>query len=323
MSWSHSFNGMTCSIAESQHRIALNIKIDEINEMLTNNLIKLTMFNFCHFIIDFNKKSLDTETIFQKLQILNKFKEYYESKSNGCKLIISVHSNLDMMSTVILEFIINNNLQIDVIIYDLPVESKETNLNDLKNMYDKIVENNKVKLLQLGIGNISSEIYLDWILSNIPVGVLNFVHLGLFKLPNIRSRCIELIHSKGLNVYYDINNEVSTVSAVQSAIINEICSKYEITPLTAILKIMLQLGIVITIPYDLMNDSLLNEISRLVHPFVYRKEFVSVVKIISLCISKCDIEKVRNCSDEIEAEIEEKNWVPFVKNITAPRVLRF
>ena len=53
---------------------------------------------------------------------------------------------------------------------------------------------------------------------------------------------------------------------------------------------------------------------------MYRKSFVSTVKVVSLHISNEDVDRITKLSDEVEALTVENNWIPHVKELTAPRL---
>ena len=97
----------------------------------------------------------------------------------------------------------------------------------------------------------------------------------------------------------------------QTEYLNELSKKYKVSCDLFLLKLLLQLGIIIKINVNYINNIMgekyiYNNYNRLVHPFVYRKEFVSSFRIITIIIDEEDIEIIRNKSENEELLLLDK-----------------
>lgn len=149
-----------------------------------------------------------------------------------------------------------------------------------------------------------------------------FLTLSSNSVANFRTETTDLIHSFGLNTILEIpysaeesfffpylheligkkfDEEASSISTIR-----ELAAKYStITIETFVCKCLLQLGNCLVFSFQFpLEDFLLKHISRLCHPFNYRKEYVSTVKIISIPIDVDDLETLRSLSEENEMKDE-------------------
>ena len=82
---------------------------------------------------------------------------------------------------------------------------------------------------------------------------------------------------------------------------------------TFLVKALLQLGLVVTLPLALEESGYLHEHhARLVHPFVWRKTYVSAFRVVSLRITEEDMDVLRDRSEGMEARGDQA-WEPFVQ----------
>ena len=129
--------------------------------------------------------------------------------------------------------------------------------------------------VKLGLGYVADAAELDWILCNIPLKSVEFVHVGVILPPNLQLRVVDLIHSFGYNTLVFVSNE--TIRRTRShELFQRLGGDYSIAPETALVKGLLQLGIIPCI--DCLNcdeNYLADNFARTVHPFVHRKLFVS------------------------------------------------
>ncbi len=149
-----------------------------------------------------------------------------------------------------------------------------------------------------------------------------FLTLSSNSVANFRTETTDLIHSFGLNTILEIpysaeesfffpylheligkkfDEEASSISTIR-----ELAAKYStITIETFLCKCLLQLGNCLVFSFQFpLEDFLLKHISRLCHPFNYRKEYVSTVKIISIPVDVDDLETLRSLSEENEMKDE-------------------
>jgi hypothetical protein len=106
--------------------------------------------------------------------------------------------------------------------------------------------------------------------------------------------------------------------------LNILSSKYKISKETFLVKVLQHIGCIICLPSIVLytNEYLIKHFSRLVHPFVSRKTFVSANKIISLQISGDDIEEVISFS-ELEESKNDEFYLQHSKQRSALRILSF
>lgn len=131
---------------------------------------------------------------------------------------------------------------------------------------------------------------------------LSFVGIHITSLPNIQNMAVELAHSFQLNCLLTFNNDLLEASR-QQALLCRLADKYKLSAHSVLLKCILQLGGIPALPlrHLLEQDAqLLEELERLGHPFVHRKEFVSAFRIISLQIDEEDVDALVEASDELE-----------------------
>ena len=188
-------------------------------------------------------------------------------------------------------FLVNALLKLDFH-FDLWILNVEGNKQLAAANVEKIHELIKAssKSTALGIGDFKDSLELDWLLCKIPRGALQFVHLGDLQLPDLRTHCIELSHTMGLNTLFNISSKHLEDEIMKSAQLQELAAKYQIFPDTFLVKCLLQLGCITAIPLSFLHQDYVEEhYSRLCHPFVHRKAFVSANKVISLLIQASDV----------------------------------
>lgn len=391
MSWSHSFTGKLSILKDTGYRVPIIINIDDIgsnNDDFISNLKALFKLNFLHIILNvplYYDITYNFNDFINSMQVIYSLQHDVEA-ADGISIMLTLKISIITMLEVFIDLISAHYLHFDIIL--LQIDDKEDQKHqqqhqehdqfqqDLqeqqqhhhhqidKNNKNEIVDNiimisnlltdifnNQSLSFTLGIGNIRSLDDLDWYLINIPIDIIQFIHLGSFQLPNIRTRWIELIYTQGINVWYDmmIDNDTDIISSSSSDIINQLSHKYQVSSMTFLVKCLLQLGIIVSIPmiinqnqyqhqhqqqqqhHDQQQQQLKHNLqyiteqySRLVHPFNYRKSFVSAVKIISLRIDYIDIKLITDISDEIECSLIDKEWKPYViSNAIEPRQLKY
>lgn len=190
--------------------------------------------------------------------------------------------------------------------------------------------------------NYASQLYLQYIIlpSASSTSSSSSVVASTMLQGNYQTMTIELIQHFGytpwimipqdcLITWYDASNssdESSTPSSSQiPSLYYELADNYHISIVTLILRYLLHLGTIFSVPghvFSLQNQSNSQEktknitknqilyqeyIARLLHPFVYRKEYLSSNRIVSLILSSEDIESIQNISEEYEMMEEESH----------------
>lgn len=383
MSWSHSFTGKLSVLKDSAYRLPIIINIDDIgsnNDNFISNLKALFKLNFLHIILNvplYFDITYNFNDFINSMQLLYSLQHDVEA-TDGVSIMLTLKISIITMLEVFIDLISAHYLHFDIIL--LQIDDKGDQKHQQQQEYDQsqlnlqgqqhhhhhqIDKNNKNEIIDniimisnllkdifnnqslsftLGICNIRSLVDLDWYLIKMPIDIIQFIHLGSFQLPNIRTRWIELIYTQGINVWYDmmIDDDNVIKSSLSSDIINQLSQKYQVSSMTFLVKCLLQLGIIVSIPMIINQKQqqhhhlqqqqqikhnlqyITEQYSRLVHPFNYRKLFVSAVKIISLRIDYTDIKVITDISDEIECSIIDEEWKPYiVSNAIEPRQLKY
>ena len=384
MSWSHSFTGKLSVLKDSAYRLPIIINIDDIgsnNDNFISNLKALFKLNFLHIILNvplYFDITYNFNDFINSMQLLYSLQHDVEA-TDGVSIMLTLKISIITMLEVFIDLISAHYLHFDIIL--LQIDDKGDQKHQQQQEYDQsqlniqgqqyhhhhqIDKNNKNEIIDniimisnllkdifnnqslsftLGICNIRSLVDLDWYLIKMPIDIIQFIHLGSFQLPNIRTRWIELIYTQGINVWYDMmidDDNVIISSSSSSDIINQLSQKYQVSSMTFLVKCLLQLGIIVSIPMIINQKQqqhhhlqqqqqikhnlqyITEQYSRLVHPFNYRKLFVSAVKIISLRIDYTDIKVITDISDEIECSIIDEEWKPYiVSNAIEPRQLKY
>lgn len=380
MSWSHSLTGKLSVLKDSAYRVPIIINIDDIgsnNDDFISNLKALFKLNFLHIILNvplYYDITYNFNDFIKIMQLLYSLQHDVEA-TDGVSIMLTLKISIITMLEVFIDLISAHYLHFDIILLQIDDkgdqkhqqqqehDQSQLNLLEQQNQYHhQIDKNNKNEIIDniimisnllkdifnnqslsftLGIGNIRSLDDLDWYLIKMPIDIIQFIHLGSFQLPNIRTRWIELIYTQGINVWYDMMIDDDN-AIISSDIINQLSQKYQVSSMTFLVKCLLQLGIIVSIPmiinqkqqhnHHLQQQQQLKHnlqyiterYSRLVHPFNYRKTFVSAVKIISLRIDYTDIKVITDISDEIECSIIDEEWKPYiVSNAIEPRQLKY
>ena len=385
MSWSHSFTGKLSVLKDSAYRLPIIIKIDDIgsnNDDFISNLKALFKLNFLHIILNvplYLDVTYNFNDFINSMQLLYSLQHDVEA-TDGVSIMLTLKISIITMLEVFIDLISAHYLHFDIILLQIDDKGDQKhqqqqehdqsplNLQGQHHHHNQIDNNNKNEVIDniimisnllkdifnnqslsftLGICNIRSLDDLDWYLIKMPIDIIQFIHLGSFHLPNIRTRWIELIYTQGINVWYDMMiDDDNVIISSSSDIINQLSQKYQVSSMTFLVKCLLQLGIIVSIPmiinqkqqqHDHQDHHLQQQLqlkhnlqyitehySRLVHPFNYRKSHVSAVKIISLRIDYTDIKVITDISDEIECSIIDEEWKPYiVSNAIEPRQLKY
>lgn len=349
------------------------------NDVFMSHLKALFKLNFLHIILNvpsYYDITYNFNEFINSMQLLYSLQHDMEAVDGGVSIMLTLKISIITMLEVFIDLISAHYLHFDIIILQIDDKGDQKhqqqqehdhirlNLQEQQQHHHQIDNNNKNEIIDniimisnllkdifnnqslsftLGIGNIRGLDDLDWYLIKMPTDIIQFIHLGSFQLPNIRNRWIELIYTQGINVWYDMMiDDDNAILSSSSDIIHQLSQKYQVSSMTFLVKCLLQLGIIVSIPMIINRTQqhhhhqqqqqqlkhnlqyITEQYSRLVHPFNYRKSFVSAVKIISLRIDYTDIKVITDISDEIECSIVDEEWKPFiVSNAIEPRQLKY
>ena len=164
-----------------------------------------------------------------------------------------------------------------------------------------------------GISDIEDEDF-QWIIENCKHlnNFFDFFHYTGINLPDIKSRQIELAHSRGINalctIPQNIMDQIESTKYMES-----IADSYARHPLTIFTKFFLQIGVTVFFPLDFTDDFIIENIAPLCHPFTSRRTFFSAVDIKRFVISSEHVEQFLEMSEASEAKADEywKNYATF------------
>eukprot|EP01034_Spumella_vulgaris_P027682 gene27682-34444_t len=107
----------------------------------------------------------------------------------------------------------------------------------------------------------------------------------------------------------------------------DLSAKYDVSPETFLMKCLLQFGCLIGLTLggggkSSHQDFFLNQVSRLCHPFVHRKLYVSATHVLSLQIDPADLDVVAAASEQSEA-VGDASWLCHAAAKSDVRILTF
>ena len=331
MSWSTYYSSFPSKVAKnSQQRIALQVDPKSFNESTTtlsvlNQCVELAKAGFLHLYFRCDELTT-TENIISALKKVEGMLDLETNnitleKNNGVKLSKHFFTTFEitrsMSSSEVLDVLGQSNLRNTELLLLFRYSGDKWSF--IKEVEALAKHNGEKYKINLGITGLTDQFELDWVLSKIPSGCIQAVHASDVRFPNLRLRLIELIHSYGYNTIIDVDKGIlDEYLQSEKNVLREYARSYEVYEETFLAKCILQLGMVMTVPM-LEADSKVSLVewiesrfSRLIHPFVHRKLFVSQVKVVSLQISNEDIEAISAGSEAIERTVDRK-WSTFTQ----------
>lgn len=301
--WSEPYTSSISNVQESSHRIAVSVNLDDETFSAFLSDFKNSYFDhyFCHIVLVYQRPDFQDRVIQDAISRLERVVDQM-NESNRIYVTLQIsgkHSTKLSSSSIIL-----SKKLLRLILLDIQ-DVFETN-----GVAKVAFPLSSAATMPYGLINFASNDLIDSFLQREASSLnnLKFVGVSCKELPDLRTRALELIHSYGLNsiVSFPSSNFLDSPTfreRIEDHYGNIANSKYEISPFTFVGKVYLQLGVAILIPPPLSNLSpssieiFKSDWSRLVHPFVHRKTFVSPVRIISLWIEAEDVEAVVDLSD--------------------------
>lgn len=334
MAWSLTFTGRRSIVKDSYQRLALWVDIDEVNNgPFQSSMLDLSKENFLHVNVDvpFEVNSNNVGKVMEKVKVLydlgqgiqNRLVVHSENPDSSKmeplqRLFASICFKHD--NSFLVQSLLNSKFFVDAWII-MVGHDKDASLRNIINIDDEVKSSGKTT--SLGIGGCSEPMTLDWFLTKISPDIIQIVHLGDVQLPNVPMHSIELAHTQGYNTMCHISpqafdNELHTMPQLL-----ELAAKYEVTPDQLILKYLLQLGCIVSVPYKHIGSEYLKvHFSRLCHPFVHRRPFVSANKVLSFLIHADDMAVLTEASETCEAKADEF-WTPHATSRAVDRELTY
>lgn len=309
MSWSECFNGYQSPVMkESFQRIALTVNIAQFNNGQTiktlTNYVSSNFFHLC-VIVDDKAKGNDIKSMLKVMKNLLAIETTTQMKSSD-HMVFSIQLDLISLLKDIIQELTNQDI-LSVVMVNF--NGDKFKFVEEMTEYAKFNESTHNRVY-LGIGNIENQNDLDWILSKIPRKSIEMVNVGKAALPDLSLRKLEIIHKYGCNTMINMGSmELNNVANSQH--LKQLSMKYGVSSETLLTKSLLQLGYIVSIDIRGLNETYCrSHFERVIHPFVYRRSFVSSVRLISLEVSEEDVEDIANKSEETESKLD-LQWMSF------------
>lgn len=330
--WSESFTSKVYFLKEAYHRVLVHINLAEPchHEEIVRTLFQAERDNyFLHFCFSWDIKfPLSLPLLESRLQ---EWKNSLFAAIQSHEPSISLCIPLSYAKEVSTSQLLSSNSFIQLVLLDT---EQKMNTSEIRTLTQQSFGNSS---LALGLINFcDSDDILDAFLEREAgqIATLSICGVACTNCDNIRVRAIELIHSFGYNslISFHANSSMTFINP-QSAfsqrimeIYSTLSEKYQASPLCCFGKMYLQLGaLLLTPPISSGRDLhvLVEHWSRIVHPFVHRKLFVSEFRVISLYIDDEDIDRICSQSERIECEADDLRTQQYATVAPIVPVFRF
>jgi hypothetical protein len=348
MSWSLSFTGKMGIVRDSYHRIALTIGCNpsELREVPEEDLVSMvTLVNegFKHLQFRVTEPYRDTSCSTTVRNCIMQYIDRLHANRHSQK-VLNEHAltwNLAVMIMVpiryttcplFLDFVtrplgdtgVSFNL---LVISDISPDEDVQTLNHHKviEAFGNVVSAVRAKssALLLGVADIFNRKTLQH-LFEAHGAEISLVLPGNIDLPNLHARNVEFIHGRGCNTFYYLAPDVITgLDREQVPTLEPLLEKYDMCKNnlgTLLIKMLIQYGPIPCIDFDVGVDYLLELVSFMTHPFIYRTAQQAPTVVKRFQVNKSDIEDMLVESEEIECKADEE-WMRTVLHTVAPRVL--
>jgi hypothetical protein len=345
MAWSLPFTGKRSIITDSYQRIALTVSSDRLGDDATRTkLVELAEAYLLHVLVTIPEghwRGTKATKVLNDLQSLSALAESIERVFTPSEVAADVPVISDATSAGSIEGR-RKRLFLSIVVPHEAVEfakvlatlsvtfdlwiiqvsgDKPAALNHVTAMSDILTTT--MLSTSLGIGGCRDPIELDWYLTKIPHGAIKFVHLGDVALPDLKLHSIELAHTLGYNALLRIPAEALKATICADPQLCALAAKYDVPADTFLLKCLLQLGASVALPFETLSaDYIRDHYSRLCHPFVHRKAFVSSNRVVTLQIQAEDMAVLTATSEEFEAR-SDAYWAPHAQGRSAERELTY
>jgi len=332
--WSSSYTGNHSILTDSCHRICIEFKEDELfGENMFSRFQEYQEKKFFHFCVSVLNKTNTSEanttiksSLLQMKQFITELTTHPTENIMNTRVFVSLQvDNIDQVD--IKQIIDSRTVNLIIFIKEKSVR-RDMFVSQLMNVKQAVAEYDKENTLAIAIGGIDDTDDLEWILYKIPKNLLNTILVGSVSLPNLRTRAIDLAHSWGCNVMISLAKSADDINTIQANNhLKDMEIIYGVAADVVLAKCLLQLGCIVELDEAVFShfgvDYLKNTFSRLVHPFVHRKQFVSSNKIISLAIKEEDLQKLSNASEQEESKLNDWKWQSHVNGLNSVKQLTF
>jgi hypothetical protein len=314
--WSQAFTSSRGIVPDHYQRITL---FTSSSELLSSSspLMTARKNGFSHFLVnlsgDESDEALTTLGInFKKVHDMEAFPKGSGDPSVFISLIFPLNHHSEWMKKTI-SSLSPNLLVLEYVPSKTKREMCEEFLTFRSCVEEFLHEEGNHDSVKMGICYHSYETYqLQWIVNNLK-GKLDVVHLGNVKLPNLNVHNVEFLHSHGINTLMSVTQ--SCASKRKHLYLQPWCDKYSKSPLAILGKCLLQLGVIVSFPWDIQEEglhfptkSILTDIVPLFHPFVYRRKFFADKDLVldndfevySFILDILDVEQLSEISENTE-----------------------
>ncbi|KAJ1437202.1 hypothetical protein B484DRAFT_428410 [Ochromonadaceae sp. CCMP2298] len=328
MAWSLPFTTRRSIVKDSFQRLYVTIPIEEIGDDFSEKVLRLSKANLLNISVtamrDVNANNIDSVLV--KIQELYDLEQQIDAahtihlEKGGLERQLFLSLQVPHSASFLISKLAPLELRFDLVVLHMD-EQREKCVADVEKIRSILQESGKNTAL--GIGSIADAVQLDWLLCRV-ADTLKFVHLGSLQVPDFRLHCLELAHSRGLNTLMEIDAAALADAVPSWDLLDDLAAHHLVPADTCLVKCMLQLGLVVGLPFSVANDEdhLHAHFARLCHPFVHRKEFASAVRVVALKIGPHETDRLVQASHECALSAEPA-WEAYATERNPPRTLTY
>jgi len=186
-------------------------------------------------------------------------------------------------------------------------DNRERTVTGIHMLYKEYASNGRIKI---GLGMDVPKDELLWILNHISGEIRVYLVGYLSKIPNLHLRSMEIAHNKGINTMIILREQDLFQPKERLDFYSPLAQAYakESNDSTVVffVKCLMQIGFTIGLGADIAEDVLAKELFALKHPFVVRKVENSPTAKKKFFVQQEDIERIKEESERIESELEDR-----------------
>jgi hypothetical protein len=315
--WSDAVNSLAGCVKDSYHRIAVMV---DLNHMCPYAQVADEVFRAyakyggrMHLVISMKEDYAFSDIDRLQKALISKWNEHFEDRLDF--VFVTVICPPEDVDNVLESQNFPKNGQIyqrkqfdiNAIILDQCNDNLKV-IDVINNTHQNHSEN-----LILGISIAQDDLYLfnfEWILTRCSREAVKVVNVGsIADLPNLKTRCVDLIHSKGMNCFCNLGEElIMNPKSDKLQYLVEMQNKYDKSPISILAKSLLQLGYIVAIPFMELSahHTVVKDLLLLAHPFVYRARYVEPTDVRSFIIHDVDMDTFKESSAEAEGGADEE-----------------
>lgn len=344
--WSESYSTKKGILTESYHRVCLEIDANDPGSyvQVLETFASLAGNYFLHLILKY-QTSFNTEELKSALAKLEQSLPKPEAIFD--RLLVSISIPLSFISTYSEELQQVGSIKCCKILF-INLEGVVDSGFIRQTLQQLPLEDYRTVGISLGLQDFSSHdmiaSFLEREVKSLD-NILQIIGMNVHQLPHLHVQSVELCHRHGLLFLLSMPANYFSLAS-DSTFQRDIMQYYgdlpafaanssdkqgvETPPMILLLKAILQLGSILSLPYPLtaiehavyMNTS---GLSRLPHPFIHRKQYVSgeSSKLLSLSLSEEIMAVIEERSMKVEQELDVQRVEMYSRSMPVPIQLTF